>query len=86
MIIDLIELGLIDYDFIQGVGLRDPVAAIKQVARDLTCKEQALDGLDGRLSAIYIQRKYFDLALRHKDLLNPQYLPLSNFPISSLKR
>jgi len=76
MVLSLIEEGLIDDAFITRVGLKNPVYAIRQVARDMTCKQEILDGLESKLSALWIQRQIFELALKHRKLFSAQYQPI----------
>lgn len=75
IVLDLIEEGIIDDAFRKSVALVDPVRAIRQVAEDMTCKKTELRGWKKNLSPLEIQRAYFDLALKHKDVLEPSYLP-----------
>lgn len=73
MVMSLIEERIIDEAFINKVSLARPVRAIRQVALDMKCKRNDLKGLEGNLSALGIQRSYFDLALKHQDIFESQY-------------
>ena len=59
--LQLIEKGVVEDQF----KLKEPVAAIKQISRDLSCKNQ-IELEDGRLcTPIEIQRAYLELAEAH---------------------
>jgi proteasome accessory factor A len=61
-----IVLSMVEDDFIErDLSLEGPVAAYRQVSRDLTCR-QTLRLKDGRtLTAIDLQREYLDMARRY---------------------
>ncbi len=61
LVISMIEDGAIP----DGLVLRDPVRAIKQVSHDPTCKtELALDN-GKKMTAVQLQAEYFEAALRY---------------------
>ena len=61
LILQLIEDGIINTQF----KLKEPVKALKDVSRDLSCKKK-LKTEDGKeLNAIEIQQEYLDLATKH---------------------
>lgn len=61
IIIQLIEKGVVGEQF----RLKEPVAAIKQISRDLSCKNR-IELADGRQwSPIQVQRAYLELAHQH---------------------
>ena len=68
-----IVLSMIEDDFIdRDLSLEAPVLAYRKVSRDLTCREP-LRLKDGRtLTAVDIQREYFELALRYYATLEPE--------------
>ena len=59
--LQLIEKGVVGNQF----GLKEPVAAIKSISRDLSCKNQ-IELEDGKLwTPIEVQRAYLELAQQH---------------------
>ncbi|MFQ6040031.1 MAG: depupylase/deamidase Dop [Candidatus Poribacteria bacterium] len=66
LILQLIEDGVINTQF----KLQEPVKALKDVSRDLSCKKK-LKLEDGKkLSAVEIQQKYLELAVKHSSTLD----------------
>ena len=65
LVLDMLEAG---WDRL-NVALSNPVAAIKAVSRDLSCKEPviALEGHERPASALDLQRRYLDEARRFLD-------------------
>ena len=61
IVLQLIEKGVIGEKF----RLKEPVAAIKRISRDLSCKNP-IELADGRMwSPLQVQRAYLELARRH---------------------
>jgi proteasome accessory factor A len=61
LVLEMVEDGFIRKDF----SLRNPVRALKDISRDLTCKKklQLDDGV--KASALEIQQEYYELALKY---------------------
>jgi proteasome accessory factor A len=61
-----IILEMIEDDFITpNFSLRNPVRAIKDISRDLTCREQVPLNNGKKYSALELQKEYLDLAHRY---------------------
>ncbi|MCY4404311.1 MAG: depupylase/deamidase Dop [Candidatus Poribacteria bacterium] len=86
LILRLIEKGVVGSQF----ALQDPVAVIKSVSRDLSCKNKIALKDDRNWTAIEIQQAYLELA--HQHLSNEERTPVVidvlekwEFVLSSLK-
>ncbi len=61
LILSMIEDGAISKD----MSFRDPVKAIKDVSRDLTCKREIQLERGVRLGSVHVQREYLEMALQY---------------------
>ena len=70
IVLQLIEKGVVGKQF----ALQDPVAVVKSVSRDLSCKNKIELKDDRKWSAIEIQQAYLELA--HKHLTDEERTPI----------
>ncbi len=61
LVLEMVEDGFIRKDF----SLRNPVRALKDISRDLTCKKKLQLDDGGKASALEIQQEYYELALKY---------------------
>ena len=69
-----IVLRMIEEDFVnKDFALRNPVKAVKEISDDLTCTRKIKLDNGKKMSALDIQKEYFDLAVRYMNCrdLNP---------------
>jgi proteasome accessory factor A len=60
-----IVLEMIEDDYLQDLSLANPVAALHQISRDLTCAETVRLADDRRLTAVQIQWEYLERARKY---------------------